>query len=724
MPESGVPDTPEEFARDLTAARQHAGLSVRDVARATGIPSATLGGYFAGRHLPPTNRPEVLAGVLGALGVPTREHPAWRRRLLELHSRRRRPAVSRAPYPGLRAFDTEDHDLFFGREELVERLLSAVQQAVDDPLPVVVVVGPSGAGKSSVLRAGLLASLPAGVGTLTTPTGLDVPAGGTAAADGPVRGVLVVDQLEELWTHPALKAEADRTLDDLLSWAAGGAGRVLVLGLRADFFGEAMRHPALAQVLEHRQVLVGPLGGEQLRQAIEGPARRVGLALEPGLAEVILADVRQDTVGSPLPHLAQVLETMWEAGDRRALTVEDYRRAGGLEGAIRQSAEAALASLPAEQHGLAMTVLLRMVTGSGQGWTRRLVSVAELAALDAAAREVLDHFVARRLVTVGTDVATLSHESLVGAWPRLRDAVEARRGDLARRDSLERVARDWDEDGRSEDHLLRGSRLAATDEWVVAAPEPLPALQQDFLDASRRLEERTRSERTAARRRRQAVLVLMAVLLLVASVAGLTAVRASDAARTQRDQAQSRQMAVAAANQRETDPGLSQQLAVAAYRASDTRESRSAVLDATTSPVITAWSLEDAVLERAATVAGGEHLVLSGPSGGVRVVSPRDGAAPGWDVVGTVEQVGGTGRTPVVSRLVPHPVRPWVVVAGSSVQEGTDDEPLLVLLDLSDPASPRVVPVQIPARPTAAAFVGGGDELVVADEDALLHLYE
>jgi hypothetical protein len=33
--------------------RESRGLTVRDVAKLTGLPISTLGGYFAGRHLPP-----------------------------------------------------------------------------------------------------------------------------------------------------------------------------------------------------------------------------------------------------------------------------------------------------------------------------------------------------------------------------------------------------------------------------------------------------------------------------------------------------------------------------------------------------------------------------------------------------------------------------------------------------------------------------------------------
>lgn len=764
---AGAPDTVETFAQDLTDARREAGLSVRDVARETGIPSATLGGYFAGRHLPPANRPEVLLAVLRACGVPAAEHPAWRRRLVALHDRRRRPAVTRTPYPGLRPFGEEDHDLFFGREDLVERLLTEVAEAVPDPAPVVVVVGPSGAGKSSLLRAGLIAAMPGDRCVLRTPTQLDDAPAGTGSADrraegltdrqdgprgprtdgqaerqadgradrradgqadgraepppGPVQELLVVDQLEELWTHPELRARAHALLEEVLDRADGAAGRVVVLGLRADFYGQAMLEPRLAHALRHRQVLVEPLGAEQMRAAIEGPARRVGLTLEPGLVDVILADVRDDPVGSTLPHLAHVLDTMWGTSDRRSLTIEDYRRAGGFEGAIRQSAERALTSLPAEHQGLAMTMLLQMVTTAAQGWTRRLVPTEELRRIDDDARHVLDHLVARRLVTVRTHDATLSHESLVGAWPRLEEAVEARRGDLARRDTLDRGATDWDRDGRGEDHLLRGTRLAATAEWATTLPTPLTPLQQDFLDASRRLDDRLRAERRAGRRRRQAALAVLAALLLVATTTGLLAVRASGEARTERDQAQARQMAVAAASVRSTHPALSQQLAVAAERAADTRESRSAVLDATTSPVVTSWSLQDAVLERAATLSDGEHLVLAGPEGGVRVVRPT--GATGWEVVATVEDLGQGAATPSVTRLVAHPDRPWLAVAGTATRDGDDPVPLLALLDLSDPSAPGVSVLDVAARPTAAAFVAGGSRLVVADETGELHGY-
>src|SRR5262245_8170190 len=64
---------------------------------------------------------------------------------------------ARQPYPGLRPFEADEADLFFGREEHVDALLKRLSSS-----HFVAVVGESGAGKSSLVRAGLLPALEAG----------------------------------------------------------------------------------------------------------------------------------------------------------------------------------------------------------------------------------------------------------------------------------------------------------------------------------------------------------------------------------------------------------------------------------------------------------------------------------------------------------------------------------------------------------------------------------
>src|SRR5215468_3726510 len=51
--------TQADFGRELTALRERAGLTIREVSKTTRIPVSTTGDYFSGRHLP-TDRQQLL----------------------------------------------------------------------------------------------------------------------------------------------------------------------------------------------------------------------------------------------------------------------------------------------------------------------------------------------------------------------------------------------------------------------------------------------------------------------------------------------------------------------------------------------------------------------------------------------------------------------------------------------------------------------------------------
>src|SRR5260370_41841104 len=60
--------TPQDFGRELTLLRDRADLTVRQVARAAGLPASTAGDYFSGRHLPAAGQAGVLHKILTACG--------------------------------------------------------------------------------------------------------------------------------------------------------------------------------------------------------------------------------------------------------------------------------------------------------------------------------------------------------------------------------------------------------------------------------------------------------------------------------------------------------------------------------------------------------------------------------------------------------------------------------------------------------------------------------
>lgn len=164
---TGRPDprrivTRQDFARELTLLRDWARMTVREVAKAAGLPYGTTGDYFAGRHLPPL-KPARLPDILRACGVTdSTAVEEWLEALRRVRrSPGRRPAHVQAPYRGLASFQPEDAEWFFGREALtnvlVQRVLAASSPGGER---VIAVVGPSGSGKSSLLRAGLVPALP------------------------------------------------------------------------------------------------------------------------------------------------------------------------------------------------------------------------------------------------------------------------------------------------------------------------------------------------------------------------------------------------------------------------------------------------------------------------------------------------------------------------------------------------------------------------------------
>jgi transcriptional regulator with XRE-family HTH domain len=167
LPDAEVPDpgritSQTDFGRELTLARQQAGLTIRDVAKASGIPVSTVGDYFAGRHLPPARQPELLPSILTACQITEAEQVArWLDALNRVRRAPGRPPASPAPYRGLASFQPEDAAWFFGREELVLHLVRLATGPGAPGLPLAV-VGPSGSGKSSLLRAGLVPRLRSG----------------------------------------------------------------------------------------------------------------------------------------------------------------------------------------------------------------------------------------------------------------------------------------------------------------------------------------------------------------------------------------------------------------------------------------------------------------------------------------------------------------------------------------------------------------------------------
>jgi hypothetical protein len=203
---------------------------------------------------------------------------------------------TRSPYPGLRPFERDEADIFFGRETHVDAMIDRLARH-----RLLAVTGSSGSGKSSLVRAGLLEALETGLLTTAGPVwcfatlrpgdhpmtelaaALLVALGGARSPDdvalrraGLVRGplslieelrerplpdggnlLILIDQFEELFRYQGLAGREEAEAFVALLLASAGQREVpiyVVLTMRSDFLGRSAEFEGLAEAGHRRAI--------------------------------------------------------------------------------------------------------------------------------------------------------------------------------------------------------------------------------------------------------------------------------------------------------------------------------------------------------------------------------------------------------------------------------------------------------------------------------------
>ena len=592
----------QRFAQELRKLRREAGgPTYRAMARQVPYAAPTLSEAAAGDRLP--SLPVALAYVRACGGDEEAWERRWREAAAATEARSLEQEDGDCPYPGLARFEPDDHERFFGRDQLIDDLLHLVRTR-----RMAALVGASGSGKSSLLRAGLIPRLrqPDDDGATGAPherlAGIQIRTPGPHPArmlgplvagqgDGDESGgdtVVVFDQFEEVFTLCQDLAERTEFLDGLMAVLRRPESRMrVVIAVRADFYGRCAEHRTLAEALRDTTLLVGPMSPAELRQAVVGPAQAHGLVVERALTARLVEELHGEPGGLPL--LSHVMLETWRRRRGRNLSVEAYEAAGGVHGAIAATAEEVCAPLSAEQLQLVRQVLLRLITpGEGAQDTRRPAPRSEFDAIgadgvaDRAADVslVLERLVRARLITLDDDTVDLAHEALITAWPRLQAWIEEDREGIRTHRRLTEAAAVWAEFERDPGTLYRGTRLAVSREWADrdGHRDGLTAVERDFLDASVAAEDRERA--VAARRTRQLrwLAAGLALLLTVVTAVGVVALHQRRSAVRAQETALSRQLAAQALNLVDSRPGTAMLLGVEAYGTARTTEARGALL--------------------------------------------------------------------------------------------------------------------------------------------------
>lgn len=432
------------------------------------------------------------------------------------------------PYRGLSAFELTDAAGFFGRTAAIAAASERLERT-----GFLALTGISGCGKSSIALAGVGAGFAerGWAVFVVRPSGGAIPALEAASNSAAAQTLIVVDQFEEVFQ--LADAERNRVcarIDDLVS-----RGFAVLITVRSDFIDRAATLSSLgSRIADHVQV-VPAMSRDELREAIEAPARSAGLRLESGLTELLLRDAA--SAPGALPLVSHALVQTWMHREGSVLTVDGYESSGGIAGAIAQSADTLYEGLDAGGRRLCRDMMLRLVERGldGQAVRRRLD--AEAIAGDPARRDVIAQLTRARLVTAEGDALVITHEAIAAAWPQLHEWLEQDAGDARLMNHVATAAEDWVTHGEREDDLYRGARLVAAREWRARADPALTSAEARFLDAAE-AHERREADATAERltkdrrqnRRLRGSLVAASVLLVAAIVAtGVAAVRGNDA---------------------------------------------------------------------------------------------------------------------------------------------------------------------------------------------------
>ena len=324
------------------------------------------------------------------------------------------------PFPGLRPFESNETQLFFGRDGQSEELLRRLKRT-----RFLAVVGTSGSGKSSLVRAGLLPALQGGlmasagsdwriailrpgsdpIGNLARALASPMVLGSRDEKDSDIQAVMaettlrrsslglaelvsrartkldkkgqplfpeyenllvVVDQFEEVFRFKQLIAEATSKEDaaafvKLLLEAVGQkAGKIyVVLTMRSDFLGDCSQFWELPEAINNGQYLIPRMTRDERREAISGPiAVGQGTISEP-LVNQLLNDVGDNP--DQLPILQHALMRTWDHWLNRRrngdpMDIPDYNAIGGMAEALSRHADEAYAELNDGQKVIAETL--------------------------------------------------------------------------------------------------------------------------------------------------------------------------------------------------------------------------------------------------------------------------------------------------------------------------------------------------------------------------------
>ena len=372
-------------------------------------------------------------------------------------------------------------------------------------------------------------------------------------APRPVRLLVAVDQVERIFVEAA-PAQADAFAVILHALVVQGLA-TLVVALRSDAYARFQQVPAFVALMERQggalYNLLPPTDAE-LEDIVRKPVAACypPLVFETGvtgrsLSDALVADARG---GDALPLLQMTLQRLFQAELTRGdgtLRFADY---AGLDAAVEETANAALATVEAAARAelpAMLTALVRNVEMDPAGGVIALGTSVDRVAFErglASRAALIDAFIGHRLLTVEAAAGRVRiravHDALLRTLPEAVRIIGESAALIRVRHTLEPIAADWAAAtvAAKPSHLATSAALLAGAERLLARfGDDLPPAMAEFIVASLAADY---AYRTAYRRRHRRALFWTAFGLVVAlSLAGV-AVSEQKAAEVERGRAE------------------------------------------------------------------------------------------------------------------------------------------------------------------------------------------
>lgn len=457
------------------------------------------------------------------------------------------------PYVGLKAFEEKENYIFFGRAADIEAIAEKIRE-----VPLVAVLGASGSGKSSLVMGGVipylkktneikfryippftpgnaaLFHLVSAVRSLGSGIEKSIESDVQRLLEDPSYMVelisdedlrpalIVIDQFEELFTLSENSGDIAHFAKCLTCVLDNQNGHRIILTVREEFNDQLVVLTELENYLKPgTRYFMRPMGYEDLRGAIEGPANLVNLQFQPGIVD----DIVQKVLGQPavLPLLQFTLRCLWEKRNRNRITWEIYKDVcdyqaedkpyGPLQ-ALSRSADDFYNHFAEEDQDEIRRILLEMILVNEllEAYRQPVIENQLLAAGKANTTRVLkflaqaDYINIKPGATPRERIIEIKHESLIRNWKRLVDWIAEKRESLKQRLAITQAAKRWADVGRPTEGLLTGWQLQYAKQITGFSD-----LELEYIEAS---EEAINQEQARKEKKRKRKFFLLKVLMI------------------------------------------------------------------------------------------------------------------------------------------------------------------------------------------------------------------